>query len=254
VSILESESRAVIAEDEEILREQLREQLTMLWPELRIVADTQNGIAALRALETESPDVLFLDIQMPGMSGLEVARQASGRCHVVFVTAYDKYAVEAFEQGAVDYVMKPFSPARLATTIARLKQRLGSTPADLAGLLKKLADTFKAEPGHLRWITASLGDDVRLITIEEIDYFHADSKYTAVATRGGEALIRKPIRELVNELDPQLFWQIHRGTLVNVNAIAGIHRDFRGRLHVRLKNRKETLQVSDPYVHLFKQM
>jgi DNA-binding LytR/AlgR family response regulator len=191
---------------------------------------------------------------MPGMSGLEVARQASGRCHVVFVTAYDKYAVAAFEQGAVDYVMKPFAPARLATTIARLKQRIGSTPADLEGLLKKLADAFNAERGHLRWITASLGDDVRLITIEEIDYFHADSKYTVVATRDGEALIRKPIRELVNELDPQLFWQIHRGTLVNVNAVAGVHRDFKGRLRVRLKNRKETLAVSEPYMHRFKQM
>ena len=246
--------RAIIAEDEEVLREQLREQLALLWPDLQIVAEAEDGIAALRALESEAPDILFLDIQMPGMSGLDVAHQASGRCHVVFVTAYDKYALAAFEEGAVDYVMKPFSPARLATTIARLKQRASSAPANLEGLLKQLADALNAERGHLRWITAGLGDDVRLITIEEIAYFRADTKYTVVATRDGEALIRKPIKDLANELDPELFWRIHRGTLVNVNAVAGVHRDFRGRLFVRLKNRKETLAVSEPYMHLFKQM
>jgi DNA-binding LytR/AlgR family response regulator len=246
--------RAIIAEDEEILREQLREQLALLWPELQIVAEAEDGVAALHALETEAPDILFLDIQMPGMSGLDVARHASGRCHVVFVTAYDKYAIAAFEQGAVDYVLKPFSPARLATTIARLKQRAGSAPANLEGVLKQLADALNAERGHLRWITAGLGNDVRLITIEEVAYFRAESKYTVVATREGEALIRKPIKDLANELDPALFWQIHRSTLVNVNAVAGVHRDFKGRMYVRLKNRKESLAVSEPYMHLFKQM
>jgi DNA-binding LytR/AlgR family response regulator len=246
--------RAIIAEDEEVLREQLRERLSVLWPELRIAAEAEDGIAALRALEADTPDVLFLDIQMPGLSGLEVAHQASGRCHVVFVTAYDKYAIAAFDEGAVDYVLKPFSPARLATTIARLKQRIGGEPAKLERLLEKLDAALKAERGHLRWITAWLGNDVRLITIEEVAYFHADNKYTQVVTADAEALIRKSIKELADELDPELFWQIHRGTLVNVGAIAGVHRDFKGRLRVRLKNRKETLDVSEPYAHRFGHM
>lgn len=246
--------RAIIAEDEDVLREHLREQLTALWPELEIVASAEDGIAALRALETESPDVLFLDIQMPGMSGLEVAHQASGRCHVVFVTAYDRHAIAAFEEGAIDFVLKPFSAARLATTIGRLKQRIGSAPARLESILRQLADLLNARRGHLRWITAGLGNDVRLITIEEIAYFQADTKYTIVATAEGQAVIRTPIKELLKELDPASFWQIHRGTVVNVNAIAGVHRDFKGRLRVRLKNRDETLAVSGPYMGLFKQM
>ena len=246
--------RAIIAEDEEVLREQLREQLSSLWPELRIVAETEDGIAALHALEDETPDILFLDIQMPELSGLEVARQASGRCHVVFVTAYDKYAIAAFEEGAVDYVLKPFSPARLATTVVRLKQHMGAVPARLESLLQKLAEGLNANRGHLRWITAWLGNDVRLITVEEIAYFRADNKYTVVVTADAETLIRKSIKELADELDPDLFWQIHRSTLVNVGAIAGVHRDFRGRLRVRLKDRKETLAVSEPYVHRFRHM
>ena len=146
----EDTPRAIIAEDEEVLREQLRDQLTKLWPELKIIAEAEDGVVALRALEAERPDILFLDIQMPGLSGLEVAHQASGRCHVVFVTAYNQYAIAAFEEGAVDYVMKPFSPARLATTIARLKQRIGGAPAKLEHLLQKLAETLNAGRGHLR--------------------------------------------------------------------------------------------------------
>ena len=250
----EPNPRAVIAEDEEVLREQLREQLSALWPELRIIAEAEDGIAALRALEAETPDILFLDIQMPELSGLEVAHQASGRCHVVFVTAYDKYAIAAFDEGAVDYVLKPFSPARLATTVARLKQRIGAAPAKLEHLLQKLAEALNAERGHLRWITAWLGNDVRLITVEEVAYFRADSKYTLVVTPDAETLIRKSIKELADELDPNLFWQIHRSTLVNVSAITGVHRDFKGRLRVRLKDRKETLAVSEPYTHRFRHM
>jgi DNA-binding LytR/AlgR family response regulator len=245
---------AIIAEDEEVLRQQLREQLTNLWPELRIVAGAEDGVSALRAIEAHAPDILFVDIQMPGLSGLEVARRASGRCHVVFVTAYDQYAIAAFEEGAVDYVMKPFSSERLATTVARLKQRMGSAPATLEQLLQRLADIMNVARGHLRWITAWLGNEVRLITIDEVAYFRADNKYTVVVTPDAETLIRKPIKELADEVDPQQFWQIHRSTLVNVSAIAGIHRDFKGRLHVRLKNRKETLAVSEPYTHRFKHM
>jgi DNA-binding LytR/AlgR family response regulator len=246
--------RAIIAEDEEVLREQLRERLSMLWPELKIIAEAEDGVAALRAFEAEAPDVLFLDIQMPGLSGLEVAHQASGRSHVVFVTAYNQYAIAAFDEGAVDYVMKPFSAARLATTIARLKHRIGGTPANLEHLLQRLAGALNDGRGHLRWITAWLGNNVRLITIEEVTYFRADSKYTVVVTPDAETLIRKSIKELADELDPNLFWQIHRSTLVNVGAIAGVHRDFKGRLRVRLKDRKETLAVSEPYTHRFKHM
>jgi len=249
-----SAANAVIAEDERILRTELREKLAELWPELTISAEAADGIAATRALDTYEPDILFLDIEMPGMTGLEVARQASGRCHVVFVTAYDKYAVSAFEQGAVDYVMKPFSIARLAETVSRLKARLRTKPADLDGILKALASKLEGSREYLRWVTASQGDNVFLITVDEVCYFQADSKYTMVMTPAAEALIRRPIKDLEAELDPAIFWRIHRGTLVNVNEIARINRDFRGHLHVCLKHRKETLAVSEPYVHLFRQM
>jgi len=245
--------KAVIAEDEPVLRAELRETLARVWPELEICAEAEDGIAALRALSDHAPDILFLDIEMPGLSGLEVAKQASGRSHVVFVTAYDKYAVTAFEEGAVDYVMKPFSPARLATTVTRLKSKVASAPANLDALLKSLAGA-RAKKEYLRWITASQGNDLRLITVEEIVYFQADNKYTLVVTPEQESLIRRPIKELIDEIDPQVFWQIHRGTLVNVSAIAGVTRDMGGRLRVKLKQRKETLAVSEPYYHLFKQM
>jgi len=245
--------KAVIAEDEPVLRVELREMLGKLWPELDVVAEAGDGIEAIRAFDEYAPDILFLDILMPGMTGLDVAHQVSGRAHVVFVTAYDKYAVAAFEQGAVDYVMKPFSAARLATTIERLRQKVKEAPANLDGLLKALAHAV-AQREHLRWITASQGDDLRLITVEEICYFKSDNKYTLVVTPTQESLIRRPVKELQDELDPALFWQIHRGTLVNVNAIAGVERDIGGHLRVKLKQRKETLAVSDPYVHLFKQM
>jgi DNA-binding LytR/AlgR family response regulator len=246
--------QAVIAEDEPVLRAELREALGKLWPELVVCAEAADGFAAIRALEAHRPAILFLDIQMPGMTGLEVARQASGTCHVAFVTAYDEYAVAAFEQGAVDYVMKPFSAARLATTVARLKAKVAVPPAHLDGLLKALAHGSAGGREYLRWITASQGDELRLITTDEICYFQADNKYTLVVTPDKESLIRRPIKELADELDPQVFWQIHRATLVNVNAIAGITRDLGGHLRVRIKQRKETLGVSDPYVHLFRQM
>ncbi|HEY1327144.1 MAG TPA: LytTR family DNA-binding domain-containing protein [Casimicrobiaceae bacterium] len=246
--------KAVIAEDEPILLAELADLLARLWPELDIAAQVQDGIEAMQALTAHAPDVMFLDIQMPGSSGLEVARLASGKCHVAFITAYDKYAVAAFEQGAVDYVMKPISPARLATTVARLKEKMASAPAALDGLLQALTDRAGTRKEHLRWITASQGDELRLITVDEIVYFRSDSKYTLVVTAQQESLIRRPIKELMDELDPEVFWQIHRGTLVNVNAIAGVSRDIGGHLRVKLKQRKETLPVSESYVHLFRQM
>jgi DNA-binding LytR/AlgR family response regulator len=244
---------AIIAEDEAVLRSELKARLGELWPELEIRGEVEDGLAAVRELDAHLPDILFLDIQMPGMSGLDVARVASGRCHVVFVTAFDRYAVAAFEQGAVDYVMKPFTPARMAETVTRLKDRLRRKPANLDGMLDLLA--AKAKRGeHLRWVTASQGNSLSIITIEQICYFRADSKYTMVVTADKEAIIRRPIKELAEAVDPDIFWQIHRSTLVNINAIAGVTRDIRGHLSVRLKQRKETLPVSESYTHLFKQM
>jgi len=245
--------KAVIAEDEPLLRAELAESLAKLWPELHVCAEAEDGVEALRAIEQHAPDILFLDIEMPGLSGLEVARHVGSECHIVFVTAYDKYAVAAFEQGAIDYVMKPFSAARLATTIARLKEKAGTAPANLDGLLRSLLASAPPKQ-YLRWITASVGDDLRLITVEEIAYFQADNKYTLVVTSAQESLIRRPIKELIDELDPSTFWQIHRGTLINVNAIAGVTRDIGGHLRVKLKQRAETLPVSAPYAHRFRQM
>ena len=245
--------KAVIAEDEPLLRAELAESLAKLWPELHVCAEAEDGVEALRAIEQHAPDILFLDIEMPGLSGLEVARHVGSECHIVFVTAYDKYAVAAFEQGAIDYVMKPFSAARLATTIARLKEKAGTAPANLDGLLRSLLASGTPKQ-YLRWITASVGDDLRLITVEEIAYFQADNKYTLVVTSAQESLIRRPIKELIDELDPSMFWQIHRGTLINVNAIAGVTRDIGGHLRVKLKQRAETLPVSAPYAHRFRQM
>jgi DNA-binding LytR/AlgR family response regulator len=246
--------KAVIAEDEPVLRLDLRQALARLWPELVVCADVEDGFEAVRALHEHAPAILFLDIEMPGLSGLEVARQASGKCHVVFVTAFDRYAIAAFEQGAVDYVLKPFSAARLATSVARLREKVGGLPAPIDGMLEVLAASAGQAKEYLRWITASQGEDLRLITVEEICYIRADNKYTVIATPHQESLIRRPIKELIEELDPRMFWQIHRGTLVNVNAIAGVTRNLTGQLCVKLKQRKEMLPVSESYVHLFKQM
>jgi DNA-binding LytR/AlgR family response regulator len=249
-----SRPTAVIAEDEPLLLGELKDSLAALWPELEIKAEARDGIQAIRALEAHEPDVLFLDIQMPGMTGLDVARVASARCHVVFVTAYDQYAVAAFEQGAVDYVMKPFSQARMATSVARVRERMKSDPANLDGLLNSLAEQTRRGGQFLRWISVGEGRTVRLITVEEICYFQADNKYTTLVTAASQSLINKTIRELVQELDPNVFFQIHRGTIVNVNAIAAVHRDLHGRMEIRLKQRQETLQVSASFAHLFKQM
>jgi DNA-binding LytR/AlgR family response regulator len=244
--------RAIVAEDEPLLGAGLRDALAALWPSLRICALVEDGIQTLRALEEHKPDILFLDIQMPGLSGIEVARQVNGRCHVVFVTAFDDHAIQAFEQGAVDYLLKPLSVSRLATAVTRLKQRIGSTPARLDGLIERLAEPREGE--YLRWITASQGREVRLITIAEVCYFRSDNKYTAVITPDGEALIRMTLRELIEQLDPAVFWQVHRSTVVNANAIAGLVRDGDGRLNVKLKQRSETLLVSEAHASRFRVM
>jgi DNA-binding LytR/AlgR family response regulator len=249
-----SEQTAVIAEDEPHLRDELCETLAEVWPELVIKAKARDGSEACEALQRFAPDVLFLDIEMPGKTGLEVAQFANGRCHIVFVTAYDNYAVEAFEHAAVDYVMKPVTAERLTETVRRLKAHTRERPPDLTGVLKFLAERLPTSREYLRWITVSEGQEMRLITLDEVCYFQSDTKYTRVVTAEKCPLIRRTIKELVDEIDPKVFWQIHRGTLVNVNSIAGVTRDFGGRMRLRVKQRKETLPVSESYIHLFRQM
>ena len=245
---------AIVAEDEAHLRRELCDTLAALWPELVVTGEAGDGLQACALLEASPPDVLFLDIRMPGMSGVDVARRASGRCHLVFVTAYDDCAVTAFEHAAVDYVLKPFTLARLEDTVRRLKSRIRQRAPDVDALLGALAARFAATREHLRWVTASSGDEVDLITVDEILYFQSDSKQTRVVTPQRQVLIRRTVKELAEECDPRLFWQIHRGTLVNVNAIAGMTRDFRGQLRLRVKGRRETLAVSEPYAHRFRHL
>ncbi|HUL95605.1 MAG TPA: LytTR family DNA-binding domain-containing protein [Usitatibacter sp.] len=245
---------AILAEDEAILRQQLQGKLAKLWPELEIIASVEDGAAALEALEDRVPDFMFLDIQMPEMTGVEVARHVAGRCHVVFVTAYDQYAIQAFETGAADYVLKPATDERLAVTIERLKAKLATPPVDLKALLARLGEQAGGRKERLQWIRATVGQSLRLIPVAEVLFFQSDEKYTRVVTAEGEALIKTPIRELLDGLDPDAFWQIHRSTVVNVGAIAGVTRDFRGQAHVKIKGKDESLVVSRIYSHLFKQM
>lgn len=250
---------AVIADDERLMREQLRARLTEVWPDLQVLAEARNGEEAVAAVREHHPDLAFLDIRMPGMTGIEVACEIGDACHVVFITAYNEYAVDAFERGAIDYVLKPAEAERLAITVARLKQRLGSKPSDLGALLSELSAKLASSDGtvqrsHLQWIQASVGQQLRLIPTAEVLFFTSDEKYTRVQTQSFEALIRKPIKELIDELDPEQFWQIHRSTIVNAKAIAGVARDFRGRQLVLIKGHSEKLEVSRNYTHLFKQM
>jgi DNA-binding LytR/AlgR family response regulator len=247
--------RALIAEDEPVLRTGLKKLLGEVWPELDIVGVAADGLRAVQLLEKHQPQVLFLDIQMPGLSGLEVAKAASGRCHVVFVTAYDKYAVSAFEHGAVDYVMKPVTLPRLVAACNRVRERLSEAPANLEALVQRLLEASTRKRDYLRWINVESGGKVHLITVDEICYFQADTKYTRLVTAGSEALIRLTLKELLEEaLDPALFWQIHRSTVVNVDAIAEVTRDVRGLPVLHLKQRPEKLPVSQPFAHLFRQM
>jgi len=254
----------IVAEDEALLRGALLEQLASAWPQLRIVAECEDGASAVEALAEHRPDVAFLDIRMPGLSGLEVAAaavEASPATRIVFVTAYDQYAVDAFEHGAVDYLLKPIKPERLAATIGRLQARSGNNEAAaLAGLLERLGahpglrQRREDAPPPLTWLTASAGRETRLILVDEVAYFRADNKYTSVVTAEGEALLRTPIKDLLAVLDPATFKQIHRSTIVNLRAVAGVVRDDSGRGTVRLKSRPETLAVSAPFMALFRHM
>ncbi len=246
---------AILAEDEEILRTQLQNKLKKLWPDLEILASVGDGASALEALEDRVPDFMFLDIQMPEMTGVEVARLVAGRAHVVFVTAYDQYAIQAFETGAVDYLLKPATDERLAVTVERLKEKLATPPPDLNVVLARLGEQLGGgKREKLQWIKATVGQNLRLIPVAEVLFFQSDEKYTRVVTADTEALIKTPIRELLEGVDPEVFWQIHRSTLVNVNAISAVTRDFRGQAHVKIKGKDEALVVSRIYSHLFKQM
>jgi DNA-binding LytR/AlgR family response regulator len=241
------------------MRDQLRLRLSQAWPELQIVGEAKNGDEAVELVAQLKPDLTFLDIRMPGKTGMEAAREIGTRSNVVFVTAYDQYAVEAFERGAIDYVLKPPEPERLQVTVGRLKERLAKPLApvndSVSAMLSELAQKIAApKPKYLQWIQASIGQDLRMIPVEEILFFRSDEKYTCVQTEKFEALIRKPVRDLAEELDPALFWQIHRATLVNVNAIEGVTRDIRGRHLVLVKGRSDKLEVSRSFLHLFKQM
>jgi DNA-binding LytR/AlgR family response regulator len=233
----------------------LAQRLAGLWPELEILATAGNGLEALERIQALRPDIAFLDIRMPGLSGLEVAAQLGVPCRLVFVTAYDQFAVEAFEREAVDYLLKPVTDERLARTVARLQSsQAGQLPEALLGRLRDLVAAAPAAPGPLRWIKAQAGQAVRLVGVDEVCYFQTSEKYTTVVTRDAELLIRTPIKELAEKLDPAQFWQIHRSTLVNVRQIAAARQDAMGRLVLQLKQRPETLPVSRGFAHLFRQM
>ncbi|MDH5539500.1 MAG: LytTR family DNA-binding domain-containing protein [Rhizobacter sp.] len=254
---------ALIADDEPLLRERLRTLLGRLWPELDVVAQARNGREAIALFDLHAPQVVFLDVHMPGLNGIEAARAVARRAELVFVTAYERYAVQAFEQGAIDYLVKPFDEPRLADTVQRLKSRLAlpTPPArdTLDAVLETLSSELKRRAGteakaHLQWIRASVGSSVRLIPVEQVVYLRADEKYTLVVWEGGEALIRKTIRELADELDPSRFAQIHRSVIVNLHQVAQVNRGLNESAEVQLKGRRETLPVSRSYLHLFRQM
>jgi len=272
---------AVLADDERLMREQLRARLAEVWPALEIVAEAKNGLEAVALVQQHRPDIVFLDIRMPGLTGVEAARQIAqlpprendGEAdddaipEIVFITAYDQYAVEAFEQGVADYVLKPAERERLALTVQRIQRRLAARQTGIAPvgepaaqplqqLLHKLAANLNpgAAPAYLQWIQAAVGSTIQMIPVADVLFFISDEKYTRVQTKHLEALIRKPIKELVDELDPKTFWQIHRSALVNIEAVAGVTRDLRGRQIVSVRGHPEKLEVSRSYTGLFKGM
>lgn len=245
--------RAIIADDEQHLAEDLRRRLSHLWPELLIVAVVHDGVAAATALEEVKPDIAFLDIRMPGQSGLDAASSAAPDCRVVFVTAFDDHAVQAFDQAAVDYLLKPVSDERLARSVERLKQHSEVAPdALLTRLQQLLANPGKQEP--LRWLRIQVGQTVRMIAVEEVCYFQSADKYTTVLTRDAELLLRTPLKELMTQLDLEQFWQVHRSTVVNVRQIVSAHHDLLGKVSLTLRDRLEKVAVSRSYAHLFRQM
>lgn len=250
---------AIIADDEKQLRIYLKSKLSSLWPELTICGEAENGLEALDLIEARRPDIAFLDIKMPGLTGIEVARKISAACRVIFITAFDQYAIEAFENEAVDYILKPVTDKRLEKSIHRLKKQLSAnfnSPGDYAGTLDRLLAALQHDrlPGYLKWIKVRHAEELRMIAIDDVCYFKAEDKYTVVKTREGESLIKTSIRRLVEDLDPDQFWRIHRATIINVSQISKVSRSFAGRYLIQLKDLPETLTVSRSYAHLFKHM
>jgi DNA-binding LytR/AlgR family response regulator len=250
---------AIIAEDEPHLRADLLAALNTIWPELSIVGEAEDGISALEIIAAHKPDIAFLDIQMPGLTGLDVAealRGTSPNTAIVFVTAYHQYAIDAFEKGAIDYVLKPVEPIRLTETINRLKVRASASVSTnaLAAAISQIAAKVALKKAPLTWVSASAGKETRLIMIDDIAYFQSDNKYTVVMTAEGEALIKKPIKELLDELDSGQFKQVHRSTIVNLRAIKSIARDDTGKGLIKFKICKEVVQISQPFMHLFRNM
>jgi DNA-binding LytR/AlgR family response regulator len=249
---------ALIAEDEPLMRTRLKAALAATWPALNLVAEAENGIEAIQQFESLQPAIVFLDIQMPGKTGLEVAAHIGDRAHIVFVTAYDEYAIKAFENGAADYLLKPVEQNRLATTVARLQSKIlagnPQPPADLTAMVQTLLETsLKKVAAKPSWIRASVGNTTRLINIHDVLFFQSDTKYTRIVTPELEALVRTPLKELLADLDTDVFWQVHRGSIVNAHAIDRAVREGPERLILHLKNCKETLQVSRQYFSLFKE-
>jgi DNA-binding LytR/AlgR family response regulator len=245
---------AVVAEDEQVLRDELVSHLGHLWPELEIVGVAGDGIEALALVGKLRPDVLFLDIQMPGLTGIEVARQLNGKLHIVFVTAFDEHAVAAFEQGAIDYLLKPYELGRLSLAIARLQARLADPPSNaLVEVLSEL-ERIRRSSSYLKWLRASAGTEIRLILADDIVFFQADTKYTTVATANGDAIVRMSLKQLISQLDPELFVAIHRSTIVNVRFVQAVRRGLDGSMLLTLKGRTELLPVSEANRHLFRMM
>jgi DNA-binding LytR/AlgR family response regulator len=263
---MKSHPTALIADDEPLLRDALRRQLAMVWPELEIVAEARNGRETVKLFDERHPDICFLDVHMPGLSGVDAATQIGRRAHLVFVTAYDHYAVQAFAQGALDYLLKPVDQTRLAETVSRLKERLRSSgqAINTEQLLQQLREQLVqlqdsgARKEALRWIRAQTGRTVRLIAVEDVDYFRADAKYTTVAWRDsgqpGEAVVRTPLKELLEQLDAKQFAQVHRSVVVNLRAISHVKRHDNETAEIHVKGRDEVLPVSRNFLHLFRQM
>jgi DNA-binding LytR/AlgR family response regulator len=246
---------AVIAEDELPQRQELRAMLGELWPELDVVAECEDGLSALQALQDHRPQVAFLDIRMPGVSGLEVARAAGSQCQVIFVTAYEEYALRAFDEGAVDYLQKPVGRDRLRRAVERARARLGSgAQVDMEALIDMVQSRLAPGGKSIKWITASVGNTMKMFSIDEVLFFQAQDKYTRVVTAESEGHIRTPLKEMLASLDSETFWQVHRSAIVRVGAIRAVEKDEDGKLRLTIRGHAEILPVSSAFQYRFRGM